>query len=167
MTKQDASGTEIELIYGEALRLTVHIAAKEDYFRMELVEASPGSEISHVVWGHYQTTMRSHGEQLGVNRSEHFTIGALGLEPNTDGNAGYTDKGSLIQLASYDHTRDFFGNRTQPLRKAEPLPGVTPVGSAVALRVIGGISTSTRTFIPAVSTPFGKTAGRQKMTMSG
>lgn len=143
VTARNGSDTRLELIYRNDLRLTVNISSKEGYLRMEVVDANPVSEISHIVWGPYRTTMRSYiGELLGLNRSEHFTIGLLGLEPNTDSGrpnvsdvaaAAYTDKGSIVRLFSYDHTRGYFGDHTQPLRKAVPLPGATVIGSAVAL----------------------------------
>ncbi|MDR1675407.1 MAG: hypothetical protein LBR86_02915 [Tannerella sp.] len=134
LTERNTSGAKIELIYPENIRLTVSISAKDGYFRMELTDAYPVSEISHVVWGPYSTTMRGPvGEWLGVNRSKDFTLGLMSLEPNTDGHAAYTGKGSRIQLSSYDHTRGCFGDHTQPLRKAVPLPGATTVGSATAL----------------------------------
>ncbi|MDR1224103.1 MAG: hypothetical protein LBL07_14680 [Tannerella sp.] len=134
VTARDENGTGLELTFGEDLRITVNISSKEGYFRMELVDATPVSEISHIVWGPYKTTMRGHiGEWLGVNRSGHFTVGLMSLEPNTDGGAAYSGKGSRMQLSSYDHTRGYFGDRTQPLRKSVPLPGVTVVGSAAAL----------------------------------
>ena len=134
--------TKLELTYPGGIKLTVMVTAKEDYFRMELLNADPVSELSHIVWGPVRTNMRGHiGEWLGLNRSNDFTIGLLGLEPNTDGinhlAAAYTAEGSEMFLASYDHSRGRFvgalDNRNLHLRKSEPLPGITPEGSAVAL----------------------------------
>ena len=86
--------------------------------------------------------MRDHiGEWVGVNRSGDFTIGLMGLEPNTDGisqlAAAYTSTGSELFLISYDHTRGRFveglDKKNLHLRKSVPIPGRTPIGSAVAL----------------------------------
>jgi hypothetical protein len=134
-------GTQIEFNYGEGVKLTVQITPKDGYFHFKLVNAEPISEISHIVWGPYKTIMRGPiGEWLGINRSDNFSIGLLSLEPNTDGvsniAASYTEKGSLIQLISYDHTRGRFvgwDNKNLQLRKSKPISGLTIIGSSVAL----------------------------------
>ena len=143
---QTKTGTKIELSYKEGVRLTVLITPKKDYFRMELTNAVPVAEISQIVWGPYKTTMRGLiGEWLGLNRSNSFTLGLLTLEPNTDGisksympiSAAYTNSGSLIQLTSFDHTLGrfvrFVENGNEQLRKSVPIPGLTVIGSKVAL----------------------------------
>jgi hypothetical protein len=143
--KKDKGGTTIELSYDKGITLTVLITPKQGWFRMELVKAEPVAEVSHVTWGPYRTTMRGQiAEWLGMNRSDNFAIGLLSLEPNTDAAprtaAFYTDEGSLIRLSAYDHTRGRFIevrnnqlNTFNKLRKSVPLPGLTAVGSAVAL----------------------------------
>ena len=138
--------SKIELTYDDGVKLTVLITPKKDYFRMELIDAAPVAEISQIVWGPYKTNMKGLiGEWLGLNRSSTFTIGLLSLEPNTDGvtfnfmpvAAMSTAYGSLMQLASFDHTRGRFvsckENGYDNLRKSEPIPGVTVIGSSVAL----------------------------------
>jgi hypothetical protein len=144
--EQAGTVTTLQLSYGQGLRLTVLITPKEGYFRMELTGAEPVSEISQIVWGPYHTTMKGPvGEWLGLNRSNTFTVGLLCLEPNTDGitndhmpiSAMSTPGGSLMQLTSYDHTRGRFvrfkENGFEHLRKSEPIPGLTVIGSSVAL----------------------------------
>ncbi|MDR0390903.1 MAG: hypothetical protein LBH59_03275 [Planctomycetaceae bacterium] len=143
--KKDNNSTTIELSYDHGIKLTVLIIPKQGWFKMELVKADPVKEVSHIVWGPYQTTMKGQiAEWLGMNRSDDFSIGLLSLEPNTDAppraSAFFTDEGSLIQLNSYDHTRGRYLAPQRPqiyyafnkLRNAVPLP-VTVVGSAVAL----------------------------------
>jgi hypothetical protein len=142
IVEQNGSETVLDLLYPEGIRVTVGIVAEPDYFRMEVVDADPVSEISAITWGPYNTTMRGHiGEWVGLNRSDRFTIGLMGLEPNTDGlslnAATYTPDGSALHLVSYDHTRGrfvpFFLERPAHLRKSEPIPGLTVIGSSVAL----------------------------------
>ena len=136
VVEQTKSNTKIELTFKEGVRLTVLITPKKDYFRMELVGADPVSEVSIISWGPYKTTMKGQiAEWLGLNRSDDFTIGLLTLEPNTDGaSASFTRNGSSLQLFSYDNTRGrFIGTDTGKLRKSVPIPGLTVVGSAVAL----------------------------------
>lgn len=134
--EQTEAGTKIELAYKEGVKLTVLITPRDNYFRMELTNADPVSEVSMITWGPYKTIMKGlFGEWLGLNRSDDFTIGLLTLDPNTDGNAAlHTPYGSLIQLFSYDHTRGrFIGNGNQKLRKSVPIPDLTVIGSSVAL----------------------------------
>ncbi len=143
---QDQSETRIRLAYPAGLELTVLITNKKDYFRMELVDARPADEIDQITWGPVRTSMKGAiGEWIGLNRSNDFTIGLLSLEPNTDGiayhyspiSAAYTPEGSLMQLVSYDHTRDRFvpfkKDGHEDLRRSNPIPGATVIGSAVAL----------------------------------
>ncbi|MDR0391052.1 MAG: hypothetical protein LBH59_04025, partial [Planctomycetaceae bacterium] len=145
--KKDNNSTTIELSYDHGIKLTVLITPKQGWFKMELVKADPVKEVSHVLWGPYQTTMKGQiAEWLGMNRSDDFSIGLLSLEPNTDAPprtaAFYTKEGSSIQLIAYDHTRGryispqkhqiYYVFHYNKLRKAVPLP-VTVVGSAVAL----------------------------------
>ena len=143
---QPKSGTKVELSFKEGIKLTVLITPKEGYFRMELIGAEPVSEISQILWGPYKTTMRGLiGEWIGINRSNDFTLGMLSLEPNTDGilsnyssiAAEYTKNGSLLELTAFDQTRGRFvkfrDNNREKLRSSVPIPGLTVVGSTVAL----------------------------------
>ncbi|MFZ4564706.1 MAG: hypothetical protein ACOYNU_15110, partial [Bacteroidales bacterium] len=132
-TKTDA---KIELSYKEGVKLTVLITPQKDYFRLELTDAFPVTDISQIVWGPYKTTMRGQiGEWLGLIRSKNFTIGLLSMEPHTDGiAASYISGGSSLQLYAYDNTRErFVSTKNEKLRRAVPVPGLTVKGSAVAL----------------------------------
>ncbi len=130
------SYTKLELAFSEEVKLTVNIRPVKSHFRMEVTGAEPLGEISMISWGPYYTNMKGQiGEWIGLNRSNDFAIGLLTLAPNTDGTAAaYTQNGSMIQLLSYDNTHGrFIGKTNEKLRKSVPLPGVTVVGSAVAL----------------------------------
>ncbi|RMD82314.1 MAG: hypothetical protein D6820_03870 [Lentisphaerae bacterium] len=145
--ERDESSAVFRLSFENMTSIDVRIAAKNGYFRMEIVAAVPLKEISDVFWGPIRTTMRGPiAKWVGLNRSEDFTIGLIPLELNTDapacpawcsGNAAqFEAHGALLQLATYDHTRDRFipgDGFDAEYRKAKPLPNVTVVGSAVAL----------------------------------
>lgn len=130
------------LSFPNDIKITVAITEKENYFKMEIVDAEPLSEIEKISWGPYKTNMQGQaGKWLGLVRSDDFTMGLLGLEPNTDTHwhlaeaASYTEEGSSLQLYSFDHTRGVFrefGGKSVDLRKAEPID-VTVKNSAVAL----------------------------------
>jgi len=141
--KNTSNLTEVELKFKGNITLTVAIKSKKDYFRMEVINASPLKEISHIMWGPYKTIMRGPvGRWLGLNRSNDFTIGLITLEPNTDGLPGraataasYQPYGSSLELISFDHTRErfLFPIKKGNLKRAVPIPGLTVVGSKVAL----------------------------------
>ncbi len=136
VVEQTQQNVKLKLTYKEGVSLFVLITPKENYFRMELINADPADGVSMISWGPYNTTMKGQiGEWLGLNRSKDFTIGLLTLEPNTDGlSASYTPNGSLLQLFSYDNTRGrFVGNGNQKLRTAVPIPDLKVTGSSVAL----------------------------------
>lgn len=137
-------GKLIHLTYPNNIKLTVSIEPKENYFRMELVKAEPVSEVSMIKWGPFNTNAQGIiGSWLGIVRSDDFSIGALSLEPNTDGAnhlssiAKYTEEGASIQLMSCDHTRGVFrdcnrGGLENELRHSRPID-VTVEGSSIAL----------------------------------
>lgn len=141
--KMVENGT-IELSYPNGVTIKVAIATKDGYFKMEIIEAEPLSEISRISWGPYNTNARGYiAQTLGLVRSDDFTIGMMGLEPNTDclgfvlGNTAlYTDEGASLMLTSFDHTRGRFveniENQNNDLRRSEPIP-VTVLGSSIAL----------------------------------
>ena len=134
----------VELSFADGMTLVVSIKRKDGYFRMEIVDADPLSEISHIVWGPYLTNMHSYiGTTLGIVRSDNFSIGLMTLDPNTDYPsdrphvAQYTEEGASLQLHAFDHTRGVFRDfgkmgKENGLRRAEPAP-ITVIGSAVAL----------------------------------
>ncbi len=131
------------LRYEKEIEITVSLAEKSDYIRMEIINVAPKGIVSQVNWGPYHTTMMGlTAHWLGMTRSDNFTIGLMGLEPNTDADshmtevASYTNDGSSLHLVSRDYTRDRFyhgHNNNETLRHAEPLHNVTVKGSAVAL----------------------------------
>ena len=134
----------VELTYPEDIKLTVAIEQEDEYFRLKIVDANPVSEVSYIKWGPYYTNMQSFiGADLGIVRSEDFTVGMLTLDPNTDYPAErpevarYTEEGASLQLWSFDHTRGVFRDhrnmgRENKLRHSKPIP-VTVVGSSIAL----------------------------------
>ena len=134
----------LELSYPEDIKLTVALEKKDGYFRMKVVDAQPVSEVSYIKWGPYYTNMQSFiGKNLGIVRSEDFSLGILTLDPNTDypsqrpDVAQYTEEGASLQLWAFDHTRGIFRDyramgREDSLRCSTPIP-VTVVGSSIAL----------------------------------
>ena len=134
----------VELTYPEDIKLKVEVKKVDDYFRMEIVDADPVKEVSYIKWGPYYTNMQSFiGGDLGIVRSEDFTLGLLTLDPNTDypaertAVAQYTETGASLRLYAYDHTRGVFRDhrnlgKENKLRHSTPIP-VTVVGSKVAL----------------------------------
>ncbi|MBA4168245.1 MAG: hypothetical protein H0X41_12025, partial [Chitinophagaceae bacterium] len=144
--EQTSAGSKLELSYDEGIKLSVLIIRKPGYFRIELTGAGNAKNIRQISWGPYRTTMNGLiGNCIGFNRSDQFSVGLLSLEPNTDGYlsnysveaAFYTAKGSGMQLTAFDHTRGQFvksyENGHEDLRKALPVPGLTVIGSAIAL----------------------------------
>lgn len=146
LVRQSPENTTAELAFPGELKVMIRIIPQSGYFRIELIGADPLPQLNQIIWGPYKTSMKGQiGEWLGLNRSDDFTIGLLSLEPNTDGiaynyspiSASFTREGSQMQLTSYDHTRSRFvpfrkGDRLN-LRKSNPIPGSTVIGSAVAL----------------------------------
>jgi hypothetical protein len=137
----------IGLSYSSGATLTVEIRSSKDYLRMEVVEASSPAGIAAVHWGPYATCMEGPiAEYLGLNRSEDFTIGLLGLNPNTDGaiwGAGHAFSaefipaevgGAQLHVFSKDRSRPTGIDRQdrQPM-PVLPVSGQTVIGSAVAL----------------------------------
>lgn len=130
--------TKVELSFEKGIRLTVAITPKDGYFHMKLTDAQPVGDISHISWGPYKTTMQGPtAEWLGFNRSDEFTLGLLSLELNTDAKpnirpwaAQFEYYGSNFHLWSFDHTR---AREYQKHRHSVPVPGLTVIGSTVAL----------------------------------
>jgi hypothetical protein len=131
---QSKAGTKVELSFGEGVKLRVLITPKAEYFRMELIGAEPVSEIDQIMWGPFNSTMQGViGDIVGIARSGNFSLGLMSLEPNTDGGASYSSKGSLLRMSAFDQTRGRFRGGKAHLRMSVPIPGLTVTGSAVAL----------------------------------
>lgn len=134
----------LELTYPENIRLTVSVEQEDGYFRMKIVDSDPVSDVSYIKWGPYYTNMQSFiGANLGIVRSDDFSVGILTLDPNTDYPAErpevarYTEKGASLQLYAFDHTKGLFRDHKKMgaedrLRHSKPIP-VTVVGSSIAL----------------------------------
>lgn len=138
VSKTDAAA-RIALKCDDDTTLAVLITANTDYFTLELVDAKPVADISHITWGPLRTTMRGPiAEWLGLNRSDDFTIGLMSLEPNTDGVNGPMSfaasyqpaHGASMELWSFDHTRE---REYAKHRFSSPIPSVTVIGSRAAL----------------------------------
>ena len=80
---------EIELTYPNGAKAIVKIAAKEDYFRFQLVSLDPRGRseketVDNIVWGPLNTTIRGTiGDLIGVVRDPDWAIGMYGLDDNT------------------------------------------------------------------------------------
>ena len=146
---RDATKTKIELDYDGGATVTIEMHRCADYLRMAVVDAKSAAGISEVHWGPYATSMEGPiAEYLGMNRSDTFTISLLGLNVNTDGEPlgngtghAYAAQwlpdhigGSALHLISRDRSRagEYAWLPEAPMQ-ARAVPGVTVVGSAVAL----------------------------------
>jgi hypothetical protein len=124
----------VELSYPSGAKLNVKIENKKTYIRMELVKADPDADIDKISWGWYRLTLDQQlGEWIGIARSKDFSIGILGLEPNTDAKISATHEGygANLYLEAVDH------RRPRPIegRKymtSQPID-VSVIGSAIAL----------------------------------
>jgi hypothetical protein len=139
--KQSSSSTLLELSYPKGEKLEVEIVKKKGYFVMTLLKATPLEAISKIRWGQYFTSMREPiGDYIGLNRSKTFSIGLLSLEPNTDGEgwdhqtpAAYDRGGSVLRQYSSDRTQARALEQSCQYILSKPVPGVTVVGSKVAM----------------------------------
>jgi hypothetical protein len=76
--------SEIELKYPNGSVAVVKMAAKEDYFRFQLVSLNPRGSVDNIVWGPLHTTIsKLIGDIIGVVRDDDWAIGMLGLDDNT------------------------------------------------------------------------------------
>ena len=147
VVSRDAQQAAVALGYDGGGVVTVEIRGNDNYLRMEVKDASSQAGIAAVHWGPYATSMEGPiAEYLGFNRSEDFTIGLLGLNPNTEGafwGAGHAFAaefipievgGSQVYVSSKDRSRPVGIDRQdrKPM-PVQPVPGLTVVGSAVAL----------------------------------
>ena len=134
--------TRLLLRYDKETSATVAITPKQGWFRMELVAAGGLADIDEISWGPINTRCEGPvGAFFGLVRSDDTTLGMMSLEPNTDGlkipyaEAAFwlpwQEGGSYLQLVSEDHTRSRI--LRGGTRSSDPAPGITPVGSAVAL----------------------------------
>jgi len=144
---RDAKQATLALGYDGGAVVTVEIRGNDKYLRMEVKDASSKAGIAAVHWGPYATSMEGPiAEYLGLNRSDDFTIGLLGLNPNTEGaiwGSGHAFAaefiplevgGSQVYVSSKDRSRPVGIDRQdrKPM-PTQPVPGLTVVGSAVAL----------------------------------
>jgi hypothetical protein len=75
---------EIELNYPNGSVAVVKMAAKEDYFRFQLVSLNPRGSVDNIVWGPLHTTVsKLIGDIIGVVRDDDWAIGMWGLDDNT------------------------------------------------------------------------------------
>lgn len=141
---RNATETKIELEYDGGAKVTIGMRRCPDYLRMAVVDAKSAAGIAEVHWGPYATSMEGPiAEYLGMNRSDTFTIGLLGLNPNTDGEpagghafaAKWLPGGSALHLFSRDRSRarEYTSWNAKAPMPAKAVPGLTVVGSAVAL----------------------------------
>jgi hypothetical protein len=144
---RDSKQAALALGYEGGAAVTVKMRVCPKYLRMEVTDATSQAGVAAVHWGPYATSMEGPiAEYLGLNRSDDFTIGLLGLNPNTEGviwGAGHAFAaefipsevgGSQVYVSSKDRSRPVGIDRQdrKPM-PVQPVPGLTGVGSAVAL----------------------------------
>ena len=140
LQRMTPKGAKLLLRYDEETSATVGIFTKPGWFRIELLSATGLADIDRISWGPINTRCEGPvGEFFGLVRGDDTTLGMMSLEPNTDGlklpyaQAAFwlpwKEGGSCLELVSEDHTRV----RVNRFRSSDPVPGLTPVGSAAAL----------------------------------
>jgi len=94
-----------ELKYPNGATAVVTVAAKDRYFRFQLVSLSARGKADNVVWGPLHTTVSGKiGDLLGVVRDDDWAIGMLGLDDNTI--AGPPVDGDCYGMGYYIHSPD-------------------------------------------------------------
>lgn len=77
-------GGKIELNYPNGAVAVVSVAAKDTYFRFQLVSLTPRGTVDNIVWGPLRTTIADKiGDLIGVVRNDDWAIGMFGLDDNT------------------------------------------------------------------------------------
>ncbi|HET6248308.1 MAG TPA: hypothetical protein VFE47_11465 [Tepidisphaeraceae bacterium] len=95
----------VELKYPNGATAVVKVAAKEDYFRFQLVSLTRRGNVDNIVWGPVHTTIRGKiGDLIGVVRDDDWAIGLYGLDDNTI--AGPVVDSDCYQMGYYIHSPD-------------------------------------------------------------
>jgi hypothetical protein len=96
---------QVALKYANGATATIKLAAKNDYFRFQLVALEPRGTVDNVVWGPLNTTVsKLIGDLIGVVRDDDWAIGMLGLDDNTI--AGPIVEGDCYGMGYYIHSPD-------------------------------------------------------------
>lgn len=99
------SKREIDLWYPNGSMATVKIAAKDRYFRLELVSLKNRGAVDDVVWGPVHTKVSQRiGDIIGVVHDDQWAIGMSGLTDNTI--AGTPVDGDCYGMAYFVHSPD-------------------------------------------------------------
>jgi hypothetical protein len=99
----DAGNQEIQLQYPNGAVAVVKVAAKDNYFRFQLVSLSPRGDVDNIVWGPLHTTVSKRiGDLIGVVCDGDWAIGMLGLDDNTI--AGLPVDGDSHEAGYYIHS---------------------------------------------------------------
>jgi hypothetical protein len=133
--------TKLRLTYDAETAGIVGLTPRQGWFRWELLDARGREDIDQVSWGPLNTRCEGPvGEFFGVLRTDDTTLGLMSLEPNTDGARGshvqcafwlpWREGGSYVELVARDHTR---ARPYGTMRSSDPVPGLTVLGSAVAV----------------------------------
>jgi len=84
---------------------TVAVAAKDDYFRFQLLSLTPRDAVDTVVWGPINTTISGKiGDIIGVVRDNSWAIGLWGIDDNTI--PGPVIDGDCYGMGYYIHSPD-------------------------------------------------------------
>jgi hypothetical protein len=99
------SAERLTLKYSNGAEAVVTAAAKDGYFRFQLLSLTPRGEVDNIVWGPLNTTIAGTiGDIIGVVRSEDWAIGLLGLDDNTI--AGSVVDSDCYQMGYHIHSPD-------------------------------------------------------------
>jgi len=93
------------LKFGNGATASLRVAAKDGYFRFQLVSLEPRGEVDNIVWGPINTNIKGKiGDIIGVVRDPDFAIGMYGLDDNTI--TGAVEEGDCYQMGYYIHSTD-------------------------------------------------------------
>ena len=101
----DQGKAQFTLKYRNGASAVVKTAAKEDYFRFQLVSLTPRGNVDTIVWGPLHTKIAGKiGDIIGVVRDADWAIGMLGLDDNTT--TGLPTESDMQPMVYYIHTLD-------------------------------------------------------------
>ena len=93
------------LKFANGATATIALAAKDGYFRFQLLTLAPRGAVDAIVWGPIHTTITGKiGDIIGVVRDESWAIGLWGLDDNTI--AGPVTDGDCYGMGYYIHSPD-------------------------------------------------------------
>ena len=91
----------------------VAVAVKKTYITFHLISVSNESDVSAIIWGPYETSIRkSIGETIGIVQNDTYTIGLQALNVKTLGGYPWSDDDHLPQIDIFSN--DDYDNMKSP-----------------------------------------------------